>query len=250
MSAAFRRRGVGRGRPCRSSGCWSILDHGEGASLWKGECRTEATKQHKGNRMRWFLRSLVALFVVWAIYLVSPYVAFYRLAKAVEAKDLAAIKERVNFRAVRISLSRQIVSAYAKATGTDTAAGSPVGQIAVSAGTAVVDPLIAPYVTPEAIIDLLTKGQTGIASSAGPASPRPAPPPPPPPPPPWPRSVWQPSERALGGLCDFFFASEAGGFLVFFFSLPVHHPPEDRFRLLFRQGAPIKRAPICPPVTC
>src|SRR4051812_21207423 len=174
MSAAFRRRGVGRGRPCRSSGCWSILDHGEGASLWKGECRTEATKQHKGNRMRWFLRSLVALFVVWAIYLVSPYVAFYRLAKAVEAKDLAAIKERVNFRAVRISLSRQIVSAYAKATGTDTAAGSPVGQIAVSAGTAVVDPVIAPYVTPEAIIDLLTKGQTGIASSAGPASPPPS----------------------------------------------------------------------------
>ena len=67
--------------------------------------------------MRWVMRSLVALVVAWAIFLMSPYVVFYRLAKAVEAKDVAILTERVNFRAVRISLSRQIASAYAKVTG-------------------------------------------------------------------------------------------------------------------------------------
>src|SRR3954464_11322864 len=211
MSAAFRRRGVGRGRPCRSSGCWSILDHGEGASLWKGECRTEATKQHKGNRMRWFLRSLVALFVVWAIYLVSPYVAFYRLAKAVEAKDIAAIKERVNFRAVRISLARQIASAYAKATGADQQASSPAGQIAVSAGTAVVDPLIAPYLTPEAIINFLTRGQSGsgIGSTTGvPALPPLS-------------SIFQAHEISFRWLRDAFLATDSRGFRVFVIALPL-----------------------------
>ena len=53
--------------------------------------------------MRWVMRSLVALVVAWALFLMSPYVAFYRLAKAVEAKDVAVLTERVNFRAVRIS---------------------------------------------------------------------------------------------------------------------------------------------------
>src|SRR3954466_10884609 len=117
--------------------------------------------------MRWVMRSLVALVVAWALFLMSPYVAFYRLAKAVEAKDVAVLTERVNFRAVRISLSRQIASACAKVTGiVNTQAGSPVGQVAVSAGTAVVDSLIAPYATPEAIIDFLTRGPSGIGSSA------------------------------------------------------------------------------------
>src|SRR3954469_4047132 len=126
--------------------------------------------------MRWVMRSLLALVVAWALFLMSPYVAFYRLAKAVEDKDVAILTERVNFRAVRISLSRQIASAYAKVTGiVNTQAGSPVGQVAVSAGTAVVDSLIAPYATPEAIIDFLTRGPSGIGSSADAASPAPSP---------------------------------------------------------------------------
>jgi len=67
--------------------------------------------------MRWLFRSLVVLALAWVVFMLSPYVAFYKLAKAVQAKDVAAITERVNFSAVRLSLSRQIASAYAKATG-------------------------------------------------------------------------------------------------------------------------------------
>ena len=65
--------------------------------------------------MRWFLRSLVALALLWAVYLLSPYVALYNLAKAVEARDVALIGERVDFPALRLSLARQVAAAYAKA---------------------------------------------------------------------------------------------------------------------------------------
>src|SRR3954454_3342617 len=151
--------------------------------------------------MRWVMRSLVALVVAWALFLMSPYVAFYRLAKAVEAKDVAVLTERVNFRAVRISLSRQIASAYAKVTGiVNIQAGSPVGQVAVSAGTAVVDSLIAPYATPEAIIDFLTRGSSGIASSADAAPPAPSP-----------EGGLQTPELSLERLKDLFFAYESRG---------------------------------------
>ena len=125
--------------------------------------------------MRWLFRSLVVLALAWVVFILSPYVAFYKLAKAVQAKDVAAITERVNFSAVRISLSRQIASAYAKATGSGKQESSPVGQVAVSAGTAAIDPLIAPYLTPQAIIDLLTTGAPdaapkGVPDAAPPSS--------------------------------------------------------------------------------
>src|SRR5436190_1372633 len=42
--------------------------------------------------MRWFIRSLVALALLWAVYLLSPYVALYNLAKALEARDVALIE--------------------------------------------------------------------------------------------------------------------------------------------------------------
>src|SRR3954451_24042067 len=104
--------------------------------------------------------------------------------------------------AVRISLSRQIASAYAKVTGiVNTQAGSPVGQVAVSAGTAVVDSLIAPYATPEAIIDFRTRGPSGIGSSADAASPAPSP-----------EGGLQAPELSLERLKDLFFASESRGF--------------------------------------
>ena len=178
--------------------------------------------------MRWVMRSLVALVVAWAIFLMSPYVVFYRLAKAVEAKDVAILTERVNFRAVRISLSRQIASAYAKVTGiVNTQAGSPVGQVAVSAGTAVVDSLIAPYATPEAIIDFLTRGSSGIASSADAAPPAPSP-----------EGGLQTPELSLERLKDLFFASESRGFRGYVFSFPLQPPPEERFRLVFRLSGP------------
>ena len=178
--------------------------------------------------MRWLLRSLVVLAFAWVVFILSPYVAFYKLAKAVQAKDVAAITERVNFSAVRISLSRQIASAYAKATGGGKQESSPVGQVAVSAGTAVIDPLIAPYMTPEAIIDLLTRGAPDTAPKGEPDVARPS-------------SLGgglQLFDLSLDRFKELFFASESRGFRGFAVALPPGQPPEERFRLIFRLTGP------------
>ena len=186
--------------------------------------------------MRWLLRSLVVLAFAWVVFILSPYVAFHRLAKAVQAKDIAAITERVNFSAVRISLSRQIASAYAKATGGGKQESSPVGQVAVSAGTAVIDPLIAPYMTPEAIIDLLTRGAPDTPPKGAPDTvpkgvPDAAPP----------SSLGgglQLFDLSLDRFKELFFASESRGFRGFAVALPPGQPPEERFRLIFRLTGP------------
>ena len=98
--------------------------------------------------MRWTGRFLVALLVVWAIYFFSPYVALLRLAQAIEAKDVAAIEERVNFRAVRTSLAKQLIPAYLKATGRESELQGTRGQAVVGIGTSIADPLIARYLSP------------------------------------------------------------------------------------------------------
>jgi hypothetical protein len=178
--------------------------------------------------MRWLFRSLVVLALAWVVFILSPYVAFYKLAKAVQAKDVAAITERVNFSAVRISLSRQIASAYAKATGSGKQESSPVGQVAVSAGTAAIDTVIAPYMTPQAIIDLLTTGAPDAAPKGVPDA---APP----------SSLGgglQPFELSLDRFKELFFASESRGFRGFAVALPPGQPPEERFRLIFRLTGP------------
>ena len=62
--------------------------------------------------MRWTVRIAALLFVLWAFYVVSPYVAAWRLAAAVQARDLESIRARVNVRAVQTSLARQIVAVH------------------------------------------------------------------------------------------------------------------------------------------
>jgi hypothetical protein len=109
--------------------------------------------------MRWFVRVLVALILVWAAYLVSPYAALYGLARAVEARDTALIAERVDFSALRLSLARQISAAYAKAMGGPRESPSPFG---IAAGAALVEPLLVPYVSPEAVLRLMQEGWPGF----------------------------------------------------------------------------------------
>ena len=67
--------------------------------------------------MRWTIRVGAALAALWAAYAVSPYIAAYRLTTAVQARDVEALKIRINFRAVRTSLAKQILAYYASTTG-------------------------------------------------------------------------------------------------------------------------------------
>ncbi|WP_114945511.1 DUF2939 domain-containing protein [Microvirga calopogonii] len=111
--------------------------------------------------MRWTLRISFLLFLAWAIFMVSPFVALYDLSKAVEARDVARITERVNFNALRASLARQILGEYLKTQDL----GGLDRQAAAQAGTATLNPVLEELITPQALIDLLDDGQ--LQQSAG-----------------------------------------------------------------------------------
>lgn len=117
--------------------------------------------------MIWTLRVSFLLFLAWAIFMVSPFVALYSLAKAVEARDVALIRERVNFPALRISLTKQLVSDYLLAAGRGKALDGFDRQVASGIGATLADPLVAELVTPEALIDLLEDGRPQGAGGAG-----------------------------------------------------------------------------------
>jgi len=175
--------------------------------------------------VRWFFRSCVVLGLAWVAFLLSPYVALYRFGEAVRARDIGAINERVNFGAVRLSLSRQIAGAYMNATGAGRR-DTPLGQAAVVAGSAIIDPLIAPFLTPQAMIELLTTGLPDGRVERVPDDMR---------------SLGRNTalfELSTEKLKQLFLATETRGFRGFSVSLPLYQAPKDRFRLIFRLSGP------------
>ena len=166
--------------------------------------------------MRWISRLTLLLLAAWVFYAASPYFALYGLAKAVEARDVAAIEERVSFRAVRISIARQIVTAYLDAKGQSVDPASLRRQATVGAGATIADPLVAQLVSAEALIDLLDDG--------------------------WPQAVAKEKTasidgvdlKSLGSAWRLFVNSESRGFRTFIFAVPDGQPPQERFKLQFR----------------
>jgi len=165
--------------------------------------------------MRFLSRSLVALAVLWLAYAASPYWALYDLSGAIQARDVEDVTRRVNFRALRISLAKQLVTSYLAAAKR----GEVKGQNEVAAlGTSVADPILMHLVTPQAVIDILNDG--------------------------WPESLIGPESpatttsvvrlRSLGTVWRFFVNSESRGFTRIFFTLPPDAPAPQQFRLELR----------------
>ena len=161
--------------------------------------------------MRWTLRISFLLLLAWAIFMVSPFVALYDLSKAVEARDVARITERVNFNALRVSLARQILGEYLKTQDLD----GLDQQAASQAGAATLNPVLEELITPQAVIDLLDDGQ--IAGAGGvPAS---------------------PIRLDLGSVENAwrtFIASESQGFRAITIPLPADAQKDSQFRVTMR----------------
>ena len=126
--------------------------------------------------MRWTLRIVAAVAVALALFVLTPFVAVYRLSRAVEARDVAALQERVNFRAVSVSLSRQLVAAYldAREGGSGSRDPGPASRdLAIRAGVALADPVVSQLVTPEVFAQLLARGwPESVAEGPGPSGPQ------------------------------------------------------------------------------
>jgi hypothetical protein len=170
--------------------------------------------------MRPWLIGLAAAFVLWCGYSIGPYWALYRLGTAIQAHDVAAISERVNFRAVRISVARQLVDAYLQTTG------KPKGEtssLEVGLGTSLVDPLLEEFVTPDALAKLLNgSGDSRLAGApTGPLFGSEA-------------SLFSEPLKALRSAWQLFITSDARGFRVLTFYAPLGKPKAEQFGLSFR----------------
>lgn len=166
--------------------------------------------------MRWTLRISFLLFLAWAIFMVSPFVALYDLSKAIEARDMDRITERVNFNTLRVSLARQILGEYLKTqdlNGLDR-------QTAAQAGTATLNPVLEELITPQAVIDLLEDRQLQQAAGARGGN-----------------GIFFPvgfDASSLGKTWRAFIISESQGFRAITIPLPVDEPRDKQFKITLR----------------
>lgn len=178
--------------------------------------------------MRWLSRSVLALILVSVVYVVSPYVALYRLARAVEARDAAALDERVNLRAVRASVAKDLLTAYLVATGRGDELKGLRGQVVAGAGVSLADRMLAGYATPGDLLRLLNTRSPGAETAADADDPS---------------ALTRTLPLSTSGgdpLATLRTAwrlvaeTETVGFRIVSFALPVGAPRDDQFRLTFR----------------
>lgn len=101
-------------------------------------------------------------FVFLAAYLSWPPASLYGLAVAVQARDVAGVSQRIDLPEIRRSLAVQVVAAYLDMTGKKT--NSFLGQMMLGGATTIADALLAKLVTPDALIDLIGRGDMHSAS--------------------------------------------------------------------------------------
>jgi hypothetical protein len=111
----------------------------------------------RSSRIRWGLWAILTLSILLSVYLASPLIALHRIASAVETKDAGALTERIDFPALRRSLTKQIVQEYLKLTGKKLPLPALGKRVVVSAA----DPVVARLMTVRALLDLLGKGDAG-----------------------------------------------------------------------------------------
>ena len=164
--------------------------------------------------MRFTIGIGAGLLVLWLAYAVWPFFSVYRLANAIEARDVAEINELVDIPALRRSLAAQIVRAYLRITGRAGRPGSTFDAFAIGIGTSVADPLVAKLVSPSALLGLLQDGQpSGVFSDHVPP-------------------IEGLSSKALGNVWRAYANSELG-IARFFVVVPFDKPLGETFRLGF-----------------
>jgi hypothetical protein len=102
--------------------------------------------------MRIAVGVIAALVLLWIGYVAWPLYDIYQLARAIETRNVSAATQRIDFPRVRGSLAQQISDAYFKRTG---ARVSPLVKGAVGS---IADPVVAKFISAEALAELLRVG--------------------------------------------------------------------------------------------
>ncbi|MFE1601572.1 DUF2939 domain-containing protein [Methylobacterium sp. ID0610] len=157
------------------------------------------------------IRIVALLGLAWCVFAVSPMLAVYELARAVQDQDTVTLQERVNLRAVRLSLLRQ-VAALVQPREPAAAAALSLSSLALAQAA---EPIVAELVTPAILVDLLDDGWVDRLGKA-----------------PAPQGVL----RAVGWrkVWPLFMAVDLHGFRRFTLRFPLRDSAEPRFVLHFQ----------------
>lgn len=161
--------------------------------------------------MRWLVAGSGALLMLWGGYVASPYWALWDLADALDRRDVPRLLERVNVRAVRFSLSKQVAAEGLTWSGQSLALSDAERQAAAGTIAATADPLAATLVTGDSIARLLTRPVAALAPEGG-------------------RSV----SDAVGRALHIVAASRWRGFRNMYVEIPPERAAGARIRLQFR----------------
>lgn len=165
--------------------------------------------------MRWLFAGATALFLLWAAYVASPYITLIRFATALASVDVPEIAERINLRAIRIALAKQLVG-EGLAGKAATALGSSESELAKATVALAADPFLEALVTTEGVAGLLGDADVESLGAAG-----------------------QPGviERLRGvarTIASLATTSRWRGFRNVYFTVPPERSPESQVRLQFR----------------
>lgn len=103
----------------------------------------------------------------------TPWFAFDRLRAAVHARDAGRIAAEIDFEALRASLKRTLTVEFVPA-GAAAGPGDPLASLGTSIATALIDPLVEGFITPDGLA-LLLRGEpphAGLASTTAAAESR------------------------------------------------------------------------------
>ena len=117
--------------------------------------------------MKRAIPTVLVLFALLVGYWTWPFLALRGLAAAVQAGDVTAINEEVDYPRLRRSFTEQIIGAYLRGTGRASQLGA-LGPLATAVGASIVDPWVSQIVNPENLAQLL-RGST-VSSELGPVS--------------------------------------------------------------------------------
>ncbi|GGC46670.1 DUF2939 domain-containing protein [Chelatococcus reniformis] len=117
---------------------------------------TRAGRLRRTLRSPWLWCGVAAVLLV--AYLISPFVAAAKLAKAVKARDVPAVMARVEAGPLRRSLTRQLVRGYIVLNKKEGELGVLGQQMVMAMAVSLFDPIIEQMTTPAQISELLRKG--------------------------------------------------------------------------------------------
>ena len=117
--------------------------------------------------MKRFVPAFLVLLALLVGYWAWPFFDLRALAAALQAGDVTAINEEVDYTRLRRSLTEQIISAHLRVTGRASQLGA-LGPLATAVGASIVDPWVSQIINPENLAQLLRGGT--VSSELGPVS--------------------------------------------------------------------------------